>query len=181
MLPAEAAALQVAIRVAVALIFLTSAWGKARRLPDVVEAVRNYRLLPERLTIPSAMLLPIAEALAGGALLVDPFCQQGAVLAGALLLLFALAIGVNLARGRRAIDCGCDLSGRGQPISWRLVARNLGLTALLAFTLAPARPVAPAVWAAAAATAALAFCLYLALHQLWSVAAPRPVGASGVR
>lgn len=181
MLPVEAAALQVAVRVTVALILLTSAWGQARRAAEFVDVVRNYRLLPERLTIPLAMLLPVAEALAGGALLANPFCQQGAVLAGALFLLFALAMGVNLARGRRAIDCGCDLAGRGQPLAWRLVARNLGLTALLAFTLAPARPVELAVWAAAAAAAALAFCLYLALHQLWAVAAPRPLGASGVR
>ena len=181
MLPVPAAALQVAIRVAVALVLLTAAYGKARRMDDFVAAVRNYRLIPERLVTPLATLLPVVEALAGGALLADPFDQQGAFLAGILFLLFALAMGVNLARGRRTIDCGCDLSGRGQPLSWRLVGRNLGLTALLGFTLLPARPVEPIVWAAAAAAAALAFCLYLALHQLWSVAAPRPVGASGVR
>lgn len=181
MLPPPAAALQVAIRVAVALILLTSAWGKVRRIDDFVAAVRNYRLIPERLITPSATLLPVVEAFAGGALLADPFDQQGAFLAGILFLLYALAMGLNLARGRRSIDCGCDLSGRGQPIAWRLVARNLGLTALLALTLVPAEPVGPVVWAASAAAAALAFCLYLALHQLWSVAAPRSVGASGVR
>lgn len=166
---------------AVALILLTAAWGKGRRMDEFVAVVRNYRLIPERLATPLATLLPVVEALAGGALLADPFDQQGALLAGILFLLFALAMGANLARGRRAIDCGCDLSGRGQPLSWRLVARNLGLVGLLAFTLVPAPPVEPPIWAAAAAAAALAFCLYLALHQLWSVAAPRPVGASGVR
>lgn len=180
-MPPAAAALQVAIRVAVALILLTAAWGKARRMDAFVAAVRNYRLIPERLATPLATLLPVVEALAGGALLANPFDQQGAFLAGILFLLYALAMGANLARGRRSIDCGCDLSGRGQPLSWRLVARNLGLVALLAVTLVPAPPVEPLVWTAAAATAALAFCLYLALHQLWSVAAPRPVGASGVR
>ena len=180
-MPPAAAALQVAIRVAVALILLTAAWGKARRMDDFVAVVRNYRLIPERLVTPLATLLPVVEALAGGALLADPFDQQGALLAGILFLVFALAVGVNLARGRRSIDCGCDLGGRGQPLSWRLVARNLGLVALLAFTLVPARPIDLAAWVAAAAAAALAFCLYLALHQLWSVAAPRSVGASGVR
>jgi len=180
-LPPAAAALQVAIRVVVALILLTAAWSKARRMHAFVAAVRNYRLFPERLATPLATLLPAVEALAGGALLASPFDQQGAVLAQILFLLFALAMAVNLARGRRTIDCGCDLSGHGQPLSWRLVGRNFGLVALLAFTLVPAPPVEPLVWVAAAASAALAFCLYLALHQLWSVAAPRPVGASGVR
>lgn len=179
MLPA-AAALQVAIRVTVALVLLTSAWGKARRFGAFAHAVGNYRLLPERLITPSATLLSAGEALAGGALLFDPFSQQGAVLAGALFLLFALAIGVNLARGRRSLDCGCELAGPSQPISWRLVARNLGLTALLAFTLVPAPAPGPLVWAVAAGAAALAFCLYRALHQLWAVAALRPAGASGV-
>jgi hypothetical protein len=47
-------------------------------------------------------------------------------LTASLLLLFALAMAINLLRGRREISCGCDPRGRPQPIRWALVARNVG-------------------------------------------------------
>jgi hypothetical protein len=51
------------------------------------------------------------------------------------LLLFALAMGVNLRRGRRHIDCGCFQSALRQTLSWTLVARNVVLASLMAVAL----------------------------------------------
>jgi hypothetical protein len=39
--------------------------------------------------------------------------------------MFAIAIAINVARGRKAIDCGCFRTGYKQPLSWLLVARNV--------------------------------------------------------
>jgi hypothetical protein len=55
------------------------------------------------------------------------------VVGAALLLVYAGAIGVNLLRGRRDIDCGCTLQHR--PIGGWMIFRN-GLLAALLLTLA---------------------------------------------
>ncbi|MGH8629603.1 MAG: MauE/DoxX family redox-associated membrane protein, partial [Burkholderiales bacterium] len=59
------------------------------------------------------------------------------VLACALLLVYALAMGINLARGRRDIDCGCFKSALKQTISGWLIGRNLLLAAAAAALLLP--------------------------------------------
>ena len=53
----------------------------------------------------------------------------GAALAIALLVMFALAMAINLVRGRTEIDCGCFKSGLRQTVSGWLVGRNLLLAA----------------------------------------------------
>jgi hypothetical protein len=55
--------------------------------------------------------------------------------AAALLLLFALAMGINLRRGRRHIDCGCFQSALEQTLSWTLVMRNAVLALLMGLAL----------------------------------------------
>ena len=94
-----------AIRVLVALIFLTAAVGKFRHRLVFQGVVANYRLLPES-TIPAfALLLPPVEAAVATALLFTP-SSWPAVSAASLLILFAVAMAINIRRGRRYIDCG---------------------------------------------------------------------------
>lgn len=120
-----------AIRVLVSLVFLTAAYGKFRHWAVFQGVVANYRLLPQLLVAPLAYLLPPFEALLGTALLLglgSPWAELGAA---ALLMLFAIAMGINVARGRRHIDCGCFQSTLKQSLSWKLVIRNLVLSLLL--------------------------------------------------
>ena len=91
------------------------------------ETVRDYRLLPDALAATGAVLVVLAEIAAVGLLLVPVTRSVGAILAGALLVLYAGAIGINLARGRTEIDCGCTWSGSGQTISAWLLLRNAAL------------------------------------------------------
>jgi len=112
---------------ALALVLLAAAWHKFSE-PEVFEgSLSAYELLPQWLVVPVARLLPWVEAgLAIGVLVpVTRPAALGAVIA--LLLVYAAAIGANLLRGRRDIDCGCG--GATQPLSWGLVARNLILCA----------------------------------------------------
>jgi len=171
---------QVMVRVAMALLFLTSVWGKIRRWDEFVGAVANYRLLPALLVAPAAVVVAGGEAVAGVALIASPLVPLGAGVGAALMLLFATAIGVNVLRGRRAIDCGCDLAARGQPLSGGLVARNLIFAGLLFACLIPAPALDALLWVSAAIAAVASFCLYLAFNQL-SAAALRPAGARGAR
>jgi uncharacterized membrane protein YphA (DoxX/SURF4 family) len=134
------------------------------RFGGIIDA---YRLLPGGFGARIAWPLGALELLAGCALLV-PFTQAGAAsLVVALLAFYALAIGINLARGRRDIDCGCG--GVAQPLSWTLIVRNALLVSLAGW-LATGTPVQRATgWLdvlVAVAAAVVAILCYAAAAQL---------------
>src|SRR5215212_7932099 len=62
--------------------------------------------VPAALAAPFGLLLPLAELAVALALLPASTTWWGAIAALALLLLFVVGIGVNLARGRQP-DCHC--------------------------------------------------------------------------
>lgn len=110
------------------LLFLRAGWHKVADYGRFLGFVADYRLLPERLVEPVARLLIGAEFAVVALLAWPSQSALGAAAAAALLSLYALAIGVNVARGRRRIDCGCG--GTAQSLSWSLVIRNALLAAL---------------------------------------------------
>ncbi len=115
-------------------IFGLGAWGKFRELEEFTGIVRNYRLLPELAIRPVAYLMPALEAAIAVALLVGTVQPYPAMGAFVLLAIFALAIGINILRGRRYIDCGCFKTTLKQRLSWWLVIRN-GLLMIMAAVL----------------------------------------------
>jgi Methylamine utilisation protein MauE len=158
------------VRTTLALLLLAAAAHKLREPARFRATVADYRLLPRSLvTIGAAILvlseLAVAIALAGAR-------AWGLAGAAALLGLYAAAIAVNLARGRRHLDCGCTGPALRRPISGWLVLRNL---ALVAIALADLSPLAtrPLVWidhlTIVAATAAFAAC-WMAADQLLATA-----------
>jgi uncharacterized membrane protein YphA (DoxX/SURF4 family) len=124
-----------AIRILVSLVFLTAAYGKLRHRMPFQGVVANYRLLPDAMVAPAAYLIPPVELLLGATLLLGLAFPGPELGAAALLLLFALAMGINLRRGRRHIDCGCFQSALKQTLSWTLVMRNVVLALLMGVTL----------------------------------------------
>jgi len=127
----------IAVRVLVGLVFLTAGIGKMRHWGVFRGVVANYRLLPQFLEIPVAYALPPVEAVLGAALLLGRATSWAAPGAASLLLIFAIAMGINLRRGRRQIDCGCFQGALKQPLSWKLVVRNAALACLLAAAFVP--------------------------------------------
>ena len=125
-------ALALASRVFLAVSFGVGAAEKLRDPAIFVRAVGQYRLLPPALARPAAYALIAAEVLVAGGLLWLPGAW-GPLAAIALLGLFALAMAVNLLRGRRQIACGCSYGAKAETIGWGLVARN-GLLAAVALT-----------------------------------------------
>jgi uncharacterized membrane protein YphA (DoxX/SURF4 family) len=121
----------------IALVFLHAGISKLLARDEFRGVLANYRILPEALLAPFAVLLPIAELAAGAGVLSALTRSHAAVLACALLLIYALAMGINLARGRRDIDCGCFRSALKQTISGWLIWRNLVLAAAAAALLLP--------------------------------------------
>ena len=134
-----------ALRLGLALLFLAAAAHKARNFAGFRAALAGYRLLPARWTGAAAALLLLAEVGTGIALLLPGGVRSAALAAALLLGLYSAAIGINLARGRREIDCGCGGSGSRRPLSDALIARNALLIAVAgACSLSPAGR--PLVW-----------------------------------
>ena len=132
--------LELTVAWALAVLFAASTAHKLAALAEWPGVVRNYRLLPEALTVIAAGALLIAGAVTAAALVWPATRRIGACAAAAQLIVFAAAIAVNLRRGRTGIDCGCFGSRLRQRLSGWMVVRNLVL-ALLAFALLlPGRP-----------------------------------------
>ena len=156
------------LRTALALLFFVAAGHKLRDLGRFRATLAEYRLLPAGLVPLAAALVVGAEAAAAGALLVPGTRATGLVSAATLLLVYGAAVAINLARGRRDIDCGCAGPAVRRPISGWLVARNAALAAAALAAVAPVRP-RPLVWVDAltvmGATATLA-ALYASVDRL---------------
>jgi len=159
MTPALDPALRAALRCALALLWLAAARHKLRDPARFRDALAGYRLIPAPLVRASAAGVAALELALGLALLAPGTGPAPALAAAALLALYALAIAANLARGRRAIDCGCG--ARPQPLGEGLVMRN---AVLVGIALAAALPAtgralswidAPTIAGGAAALAAL--------------------------
>lgn len=148
-----------------ALVFLLGFWSKVRNQEAFEGVVYNYRLLPEAAVKPVAYGLPGVELMVGLGLLVAPVRPFAAMAAVALLAVFTAAIGINLARGRREIDCGCFSSVLKQHLSGWLLLRN-GLLIALAFWLVtglvPQGAITWLEWLTAGAAAVTVILLYLA-------------------
>lgn len=157
-----------ALRGALAWLFVASAWHKLRDLPGFRTALAGYRLLPAPALGVAAAGLAALE-LAIGLACLWPAAAPTACRAGALLLaLYSLAIACNLARGRREIDCGCGGPGGRRPLGIGLVLRNGVLVALL--LLASLRASPRALLALDAVTAAGLLGVLALLHAGWDVA-----------
>ena len=121
-----------------ALLFGVAAAHKLADRQRFFAVLKNYDLMPERLVPLAGAAVVAAEVVAVLLLVLPPVRTLGAWLAVALLAAYALAIAVNLLRGRTRIDCGCFGFGRHDRIAWTMVVRNLALVALALALLLPA-------------------------------------------
>ena len=161
-------AVDAALRAAFALLFLVAANHKLRDPGRFRTTLAEYRLLPGPVVPLAAMLVIGVEVVVAIALLAPARRAPGPGAAAAVLAVYGAAIAVNLARGRRHIDCGCAGPAVRRPISGWLVARNAALAAAALAAVAPVRP-RPLVWVDAltvmGATATLA-ALYASVDRL---------------
>ena len=153
-------------RLALAGVFAAAALHKWRDLGAFTGAVAAHRLVPDAWASALACALAACETAVAVGLIVPASAPRAAWVAAALLALYSGAIAINLARGRREIDCGC--SARPQPLSGGLLARNAALAAAAILAALPESGRA-LVWidalSAAAGLAALAL-LWLAAQTL---------------
>ncbi len=154
--------LAIVLRSALALLFASALAHKLRDLPRFVAIVEDYEIGPRALARPLALGVALGEA--GAAIAFALGLAFAPLLGLALIGTYSAAIGVNLARGRRDIDCGCG-GPEGHRLGPELLVRNglLALAAVLALVPTTDR----ALGALDATTIALAL-IFVALA--WSAA-----------
>lgn len=103
--------LTVRMQIAVGVIFIAAALPKVVDPPAFAQMIYNYRLVPGFAVNAAALVMPWIELLAGAGLALGVWRRSAATVIGALLVVFIIAIGINLGRGH-AVNCGCfDVSG----------------------------------------------------------------------
>jgi hypothetical protein len=168
-------AIDATLRAALALLFGAAVLHKVRDLGRFRTTLGGYRLLPAPFVPAAALAVVAIESGIAVALASGRPRGFGALGAASLLALYGAAIAVNLARGRRDLECGCAAAGRA--ISGRLVARNAVLAALALAGAVPLRP-RPLVWVdaltvvGAVAVLAAAWAALERLHAAARLAAP---------
>jgi uncharacterized membrane protein YphA (DoxX/SURF4 family) len=161
-----------ALRWLIAGIFAMAVLHKLSAATAFEEVVRDYRVLPAGVAPFAARLIILLEAGVVLALTTGIGPKAAAVLGIGLLAAYWSGMAINLARGRRDIDCGCfgpaGTGGNAHTLSGWLLLRNLVLIALAALLLLPVAP-RELVWLdlttiAMAATAGIV--LYSAVDQI---------------
>lgn len=128
--------LQVAVasQISLGIVFLLSVLPKLRRPLAFARSVIGYEILPDKAASAFALILIPVEAFLAVAFLTGWLTDIALPLAAVMLLMFLVAVGMNLRRDRR-VPCGCfgDASER---ISPRTLARLLLLLIVVLLLIA---------------------------------------------
>ena len=118
------AEVRLVMQLALGLVFLLSAAGKLRDPAGFARGVVDYRILPASLAYPLGFLILGIEGWLAIAHLTGWLLAAAVRVGFGTLASFAVAVGVNLARGR-ALPCYCFSGHGGETISGRTLARLL--------------------------------------------------------
>ena len=114
-------------------VLITAGWLKAFNVSDAENAVRAYKVLPLKLADLVGITLPWVEIGLGLLLILGVATRISAILAGAIMILFIIAISQAALRGL-SIDCGCFGGGgqvaQGETKYLEEILRDTGLTLL---------------------------------------------------
>lgn len=156
-----------------AALFAWAATHKLRTREAFAATLAEYRLVPQGLVPLTALVLALVELATSAALLWPATRTFGGAAGITLLFIYATAIAINLARGRKDLDCGCGLQPRA--IGGWMVARNLIVAALLGLLWLPtsSRALGPADLATIGGTLAIGGLLYASIELLLGRAMPR--------
>jgi hypothetical protein len=162
-------------------LFGAAAAHKLRAIGEFAQTLAQYQLLPAvfiGVAGPAFGLMELAICLG----LPWPALRPvGAVAGVALLLMYSAAITINLARGRRDLDCGCGGFGRRTPIGSWMVVRNLSLACMLCLLRFPeaSRTLESADAVTIAGGAMAASFLYLSCDVLFGQVTTRRLSSTG--
>jgi putative oxidoreductase len=130
--------LTIRVQIALGVIFVVAALPKIVDPPSFAHMIYNYKLVPASILNFMALTMPWIELLAGLALILGIWKGTARTIIGAMLVMFIIAIAINLLRGN-AIDCGCfdvskaDLTREERLADMRFVIlRDIGMLLMVA-------------------------------------------------
>ncbi len=118
------------IRFTFGTMFLAAGASKLSDLGEFADAIRLYRIIPGVTAGAVAKLVAVTEVVLGIVLILGAGIPFAAAIGSVLLVVFAIAMGVNLIRGRQ-IPCGCKRES--EPIQIKHILRNVVSVAALLF------------------------------------------------
>ena len=130
------------VRVVLGGIFVVAGASKVGHAAEFAQQIAAFRLLPQPVIAPMALVLPFFEILLGGYLVIGLFTRVAAWVAAALLLAFDVAIASAVVRGM-TLNCGCFGTHDTTVTTWAEVARDAIFVLLAVFVAL--RP--PGMWA----------------------------------
>jgi len=98
--------LTIRVQFVLAAVFVVAGFGKIADPPGFAHEIHNYALVPGVAINAMALVLPWIEIVCGLALFIGIARRSAARILGVLLVVFILALSINLIRGR-PVDCGC--------------------------------------------------------------------------
>jgi Methylamine utilisation protein MauE len=133
------------VQFVLAAVFVVAGFGKIVDPPGFAHEIHNYALVPAIAVNAMALVLPWIEVVSGLALFIGIARRSSARILGLLLVVFMIALSINLIRGR-PVDCGCfgtsktehTQAERLRDMKWA-IARDAGLLLLVGQVLAAAR------------------------------------------
>ncbi len=118
-----------------AYVFFAACWYKVLDPADFALSVATYGILPTVLVNPFAIIVPWLEFTAALMLLTGFRAQAGALLTGAMMLIFTIALVIALIEGLD-MSCGCFASTEtGESINRMTLLRDVLLMAISAYVL----------------------------------------------
>lgn len=128
------------LRIAIGLLFGASAVTKIWQPRQFIAGVAQYGLVRPRVAPPVAIAVMIGEISASVALVTGVLWFVGAIIGLVLLLVFAVAVTINLRRNR-SVPCHCFGTSTTDTISARTLTRIVLLLTGIAFVIILLGPV----------------------------------------
>ena len=120
-------------RLVLAGVFVVSGIGKLLDLEGSIKATKDFGV-PEAFSKPAGLALPLFELFVALLLVGAATATVGGFLALLLLVAFIGGISYNMSRGN-SFDCHCFGQIHSEPIGWKTLARNAGLSVLALLVL----------------------------------------------
>ncbi len=117
------------LRVGIGLLFVAAGIAKIGHATEFAAQIAGFRLLPQPVIAPMALVLPFLEVMLGAYLAIGLFTRVSAWTAALLLALFDTAIASAVVRGM-TVSCGCFGPNDTTVTTWAEVARDAVLVVI---------------------------------------------------
>lgn len=120
------------IKVFFAVLFFSTGIDKVKDIKNSLQEIESYRIIPSFLIHIFLYIIIVLHFLLSAMLFFNINIEWGYIGCIFLLLIYTIAISVNLLR-KREINCGCNGIIGDNKISWNLIWRNMVFIFILIF------------------------------------------------